>query len=121
MEDTTQLLAGAVVLGLLVTGLVKLANDLIEGDAKTRRRAGVCIGIGQLGTQLVAHSDFAAGEKVLGRTLDTMNLGSQVVVGVLVAGLAVAAWLALDALRNVGENQVKRPTLSPHDDNPTPK
>jgi hypothetical protein len=122
----TDLLAGAVVLGLVLTGLVKLVHDAIYGDTQTRVKVGSCVVTGQVVVFLVAASDFASETTILKHRLDQVNVASLVVFGILVAGAATLAWQALGAVRNVGQNEVLRPTIKGNvtitstDGHPTP-
>lgn len=98
-------IGSAVVLGLVLTGLVSLAKTVLEGPPKDRRTVLVCLAVSIVTVQLVAASDFAGEQVVLDRPLNSMNFWSQLVVSLLLVGLASFAWQGVKAVRNVGENQ----------------
>ena len=100
-------LGSAIILGLVVTGLVKLARDFAFGDTRTRITVGICLVVSVAAVLLVAASDFASEQVVLDRPLDSLNTASQLVVALLLAGFASVAWQTLGAVRNVGENEPK--------------
>jgi hypothetical protein len=98
-------LGSAAILGAVVVGLVALARSLIFGVNRDRIIAGTCLAIGIGATWLVGASDFASEQVVLDKPLDQLNFWSQMLVGVLVAGVASAGWQGYKAIANVGENQ----------------
>lgn len=97
-------LGSAAVVGLVVLGLVALARSLIYGTNQDRVIAGVSLVVGIGAVLLVGASDFAHEQVLLDRPLDTLNGWSQVLLGVLVGGVASAGWQGVKAIRNVGEN-----------------
>jgi hypothetical protein len=99
----------AVILGLTLTGLVSLAYSLVTGTTQDRVKAALCLVIGIGVTLLVGASDFASQQIVLDRSLASMNIWSQIVVGILLAGIASGVWQGYAAVKNVGENQVHYP------------
>lgn len=103
-------LGSAVVVGLVLTGLVALARSLIEGPTnKDRLTVVVCLALGIGTVLLVGASDFASEQVLLDKPLDTLNVWSQILLGVLLAGVASTLWQAVKAVSNVGENQPKTP------------
>lgn len=118
MDD---LLGGALVLGLVLTGVVKLVHDAVFGDTIARLKVAICVIVAVVVVLLISASDFASETVILKKSLASLNVWSQLVIALLVAGVASTIWQTLGAVRNVGENEVKRPTLAPRDDNPTPR
>ncbi len=98
-------IGSAVVLGLVLTGLVVLVRSLIYGTNSDRIMVLSCLAVAVVAVQLVAASDFAGEQVVLDRALNSMNFASQLVVSLLLAGIAATAWQGLKAVRNIGENQ----------------
>jgi len=98
-------IGSAVVLGLVLTGLVTMVHTLVVGPGPARVKVLVCLGVAVVVVLLVAASDFAHQQVVLDRSLDTLNFWSQLVVAILLAGLASVAWEGLRAVKNVGSNQ----------------
>lgn len=98
-------LASAVVLGLVVLGLVSLVHSLILGTNADRVKVVVCLAVSVVAVVLVAASDFAHEQVVLDRPLDSLNFASQLVVSLLIAGIASAAWQGYQTVKNVGQNQ----------------
>lgn len=101
-------LSSAVVLGLVVLGLVTLVRSAMAGGDKLKT-AVIVIVIAVVAVFLVSASDFASEEVVLDRPLDSLNVWSQLVVAILLAGVASAAWEGLKAVANVGENRTPTP------------
>lgn len=97
-------LTSAVVLGLVVMGLIALAKTLVDGPNRDRLIVGVCFIISFIAVQLIAASDFAEESVVLKRPLNSMNFWSQLVVILLVTGLATGIWKGVKAVTNIGEN-----------------
>lgn len=95
-------LASAVVLGLVVMGLVTMAMAVKDGKWA---EVVICLAVSFGAVMLVAASDFAHEQVVLDRPLDTLNLASQAVVALLIAGVAATAWETLKAAKNIGQNQ----------------
>lgn len=98
-------IGSAVVLGLVLTGLVVLARSLIYGTTTDRVVALVCLAVSVVAVQLVAASDFASEQVVLDRALNSMNFWSQLVVALLLSGIAATVWQGIKAVRNIGQNQ----------------
>jgi hypothetical protein len=98
-------LSSAVIVGLVVIGLVALARSLIYGTMQDRVVAVVCLVLGVGTVWLVGASDFASEQVILNKPLDSMNFWSQLLVGILVGGIASAGWQGYKSVRNVGQNQ----------------
>lgn len=98
-------LTSAVVLGLVLFGLVEAAKNLIWGTNRERVIVASALAVSVITVVLVAASDFAHEQVVLDRSLDSLNFASQLVVALLLAGLAAAAFKGVQAVRNIGENQ----------------
>lgn len=94
----------AAVLGAVVLGLVSLARSLILGTNQDRVVAVVALVVSVVAVILVAASDFAGEQIVLDRPLSSLNGASQLVVALLLAGVASAGWQGLKAVSNIGEN-----------------
>ncbi len=97
-------IGSAVVLGLVLTGLVVLARSLIYGSTSDRVMVVTCLVVSIIAVQLVAASDFASEQVVLDRALNSLNFASQLVVSLLLSGLAATAWQGVKAVRNIGQN-----------------
>lgn len=97
-------IGSAVVLGLVLMGLVALAKTLIDGPGRDRIIVLVCFVVAFIAVMLVAASDFAHEQVVLDRTLDSLNFWSQLVIVVLLTGLASAAWQGIKAVSRVGSS-----------------
>lgn len=95
-------IGSAVVLGLVLTGLVTLAHTLIKGDNDSKVAAGICLVVSIIAVQLVAASDFASEQVVLDRALNDLNFWSQLVVSLLLAGVAAGVWTGFKAVSRVG-------------------
>lgn len=95
-------IGSAVVLGLVIMGLVTLARSLIYGSKQDRVIAITCLVLGIVAVLLVGASDFAHENVVLDRPLDTLNFWSQLVVGLLLGGVASAAWTGVKAVSRIG-------------------
>jgi len=108
-------IGSAVVLGLVLTGLVTLARTFVEGPNKSRIVAGLCLVLSVIAVLLVSASDFASEQVVLERSLDSLNVFSQLVVAVLLAGVASGIWEGLTAIKNIGENQKVQQVPTPVD------
>ena len=104
-------LTGLVVVGAAILGLVSIARTMVEGTNRERVTAALCLVIAIGAVMLVGASDFAETEVVLDKPLNALNGASQVLLGVLLAGTASAAWQGLKAVRNIGENA---PDAPPH-------
>jgi hypothetical protein len=98
-------LGNAIVLGLLVAGLVSLVKTLVEGDHKARVTVLACLGVSIVAVFLAAASDFSHEQVLLNTPLDEMNVWSQLIVAVLLAGLASGIWQGFQAVKNIGYNQ----------------
>ena len=98
-------IGSAIVLGLVLTGLVTLVYSLVVGDTAERIKVAVCLVVSIITVLLVAASDFAKEQVVLDRSLDSLNVPSQLVVALLLAGIAAGIWQGLKAVSNVGENK----------------
>lgn len=104
-------LGSAVVLGLVVMGLVAMVHTLIYGPGPDRVKVVACLVVAFIAVVLVAASDFANEQVVLNRKLDSLNFWSQMVIVLLVAGVASAVWnIGVKAISNIGQNQPKYPT-----------
>ncbi len=110
--DTTQLLAGAAVIGAVGTGLTKLVHDFIYGDATTRIKIGACLGVAIFLVLVGAQTDFAHDTVILGKHLDAVNLATQLFFAVLIAGIFVTVWTTLGQIGNIGENKVDKQTVA---------
>jgi hypothetical protein len=108
----TDLLAGAAVLGAVLTGLIKLVHDFIDGDTKTRIKIGACFVVSVVVVLLISASDFASRTVILGKHLDSLNLASQLVIALLATGIAVTIWTTLGQIGNIGENKVDKQTVA---------
>lgn len=97
-------IASAVILGLVVVGLVSQVRSLIYGTKDDRIAVVACLVIAVVAVLVVAASDFGHEQVVLDRPLDSLNIWSQLVVALLVAGVASAAWQGVKAVRNIGAN-----------------
>lgn len=100
-------LESALILGLVVLGLVSQVRSVVYGDKSDRISVAACFAVSLVAVLLVAASDFAHEQVVLDRPLDSLNFWSQLVIVVLVAGIASAAWQAYKKVGNVGQNEVK--------------
>lgn len=96
--------ASAVVLGLVLTGLVSLVRTVVQGPPADRLKVIICVAVSVVTVLLVAASDFAGDQVVLDRPLDSLNFWSQMVVALLLAGLASVSWQTLRAVKNIGAN-----------------
>jgi uncharacterized membrane protein len=97
-------IGSAVILGLVLMGLIDVARTLVEGPNKSRIQVAVVIVVCAVTVLLVAASDFAHEQVVLNRPLDSLNFASQMVIVVLLIGLASAAWKGIKAVSNIGQN-----------------
>src|SRR5262245_43144881 len=104
-------LTSAVILGAVVLGLVSMARTALNGATKDRLTVVIVLVVSIVAVLLVAASDFGSTQVILSRSLDKMNFWSQLVVGVLLAGLGSGGWEALRAVKNIGDNQ-SAPTSS---------
>lgn len=95
-------LTNAVILGLVLVGLIAIARTLLFGTNRERVIVVACVIVSFITVMLVAASDFAHEQVVLNRPLDSMNFGSQLVIVVLLVGLASALWQGYKALSHVG-------------------
>jgi len=102
-------IGSAVVLGLVVMGLVALAHSLVLGTNTDRIRALVCMAVSVLAVVLVAASDFAGEQVLLDHKLSTLNFASQMIVALLLSGIASAAWQGVKAVSNIGQPMPKYP------------
>lgn len=102
-------IGSAIVLGLVLTGLVTLVHSLVVGDSGERLKVAICLVVSVITVLLVAASDFAKDQVVLDRPLSSLNFWSQLVIALLLAGIAAGIWQGLKAFSNVGENQVDKP------------
>ncbi len=100
-------IGSAIVLGLVLTGLTTLVHSLVVGGKAERIKVGVCLIVSIITVQLVAASDFAKDQVVLDRALNSLNFWSQLVIALLLSGIAAGIWQAFVAVKNVGENQDK--------------
>lgn len=98
-------LGSALVLGLVVVGLISLAKAIVDGPNRTRVIVLICLVISFVTVVLVAASDFAHEQVILKRTLDSMNFASQMIVVVLLTGLAAGIWEGFTTIKNIGHNQ----------------
>ncbi len=106
-------IGSAVVLGLVLTGLVVLARSLIYGSNSDRVMVGTCLAVSVVAVQLVAASDFAGEQVVLDRALNSLNFASQLVVSLLLSGIAATVWQGVKAVRNIGQNDNPPPPPPP--------
>lgn len=96
----------------LVYGAVKWLNEMTQQLGTTEAGIvsvlkiplAVAAGIGA--ACLMAQTDFASQQHFFGMTLDKMNGGSQVVVGVALGFGAVGLDTTFKTVRNVGQNDV---------------
>lgn len=102
-------IGSAVVLGFVLTGLVTLVHSLVLGDNPERIKVGICLVASVVTVVLVAASDFAKEQVVLDRPLASLNVASQLVVALLLSGIAAGIWQGLKAVSNVGQNQAQPP------------
>ena len=98
-------IGSAIVLGLVLTGLISLVRNLAFGTMHDRLVVICCLVVSIIAVLLVAASDFAHENVVLDRSLDTLNFWSQMVVALLLSGLASGIWQGFEAVKNVGQNQ----------------
>lgn len=84
--------------------IVELAARLVPAMS-AQVKVIVAIVAGQAATELVAHSDWGAKQVVSGLALNSMNVGSLILVGLALTGLAVGVKQTLSAVANVGENK----------------
>ena len=103
-------IGSAVVLGLVVMGLVALVHSLVLGTGADRIRVLCCLAVSVVAVVLVAASDFAGEQVLLDHKLSTLNFASQMIVALLLAGLAAAAWQGVKAVSNIGVPMPKYPT-----------
>lgn len=102
-------LAGAAILAATLVGLVSLAKTFAFGTQRERVTAGIVLAVSVVAVFLVAASDFAHTQTVLDRPLDQMNVWSQLVVAVLVAGLGAGGWETLKKVADIGISRDKTP------------
>lgn len=95
----------AVILGLVAVGFVSLLKALVWGSTYDRLVAIICVVAAVGAVLLVSASDFASEQVVLNRSLDSLNFGSQLIVALLLSGLASGTWQAYKSVRNIGQNQ----------------
>jgi hypothetical protein len=95
-------IGSAIVLGLVLTGLVTLVHSLITGTKDDRIKVLVCLVVSVVAVLLVAASDFAHEQVVLDRSLDSLNFWSQMVIALLLAGIASGIWTGFKAVSRVG-------------------
>lgn len=108
-------LGSAVVLGLVVMGLVTMVHTLVYGPGPDRVKVVSCLVVAFIAVQVVAASDFANEQVVLNRKLDSLNFWSQMVIVLLVAGVASAVWnIGVKAISNIGTPMPKYPTHKLH-------
>lgn len=105
-------IGSAIVLGLVLTGLVTLVHSVVVGDNAERLKVAICVVVSVVTVLLVAASDFAKDQVVLDRPLASLNFASQLVVALLLAGIASGIWQGLKAVSNVGENAVTKQTVA---------
>lgn len=103
-------IGSAVVLGLVLTGLVSLTHTLVVGPNGDRVKVAICLAVSIVAVQLVAASDFAAEQVVLNRHLNALNFWSQMVIALLLSGIASGIWLGLKSVSNIGQPMPKYPT-----------
>lgn len=84
--------------------IVELAARLVP-KMGAQAKVVVAVVAGQAATQLVAHSDWGAKQVISGLALNAMNVGSLILVGLALTGLAVVGKQTLSALSNIGQNQ----------------
>jgi hypothetical protein len=113
-------LSSALVLGLTLTGLVALARSIALGTNTQRIVAITCLVVGIAAVLLVSASNFSSDEVVLNRSLDSLNFWSQLVVGILLAGIAAGIWEGYTAVKNVGHNYTQPPERATTTPPPTP-
>jgi hypothetical protein len=97
-------IGSAVILGLVAVGLISLLKSLVWGNTYDRLVAVVCVVASVVAVLLVSASDFASEQVVLDRSLESLNFGSQLIVALLLSGLASGTWEAYRSVRNIGEN-----------------
>lgn len=100
------LLVGAVFLA--VAFVFAMIPDRFEQNRQLRIL--IVLAVGQILTNVVAHSDWGTKQIVDGIALKNMNGSSIAIVGLAVAGLAaIANKLITYAIPNIGENQPRPP------------
>jgi hypothetical protein len=99
-------LGQAIVLGLLVVGLIALVKSLVFGPThRDRLLAVLSLVVSFVAVVLIAASDFAHEQVVLDRPLDSLNFASQMVVVILLAGLASGLWqIGAKAVSKIGSS-----------------
>lgn len=95
-------IGNAVVIGLVLAGLVALAKSLIYGTMQDRVIAVACLVVSFITVVLVAASDFAGEQVLLEHKLSSLNFASQLVIVLLLAGVASGTWQGFKALSHVG-------------------
>lgn len=98
-------LTSAVILGAVLLGLISLVYTLVTGTAQQRVTVAICLAVSIVVVLLVGASDFAHEQVVLNRPLDSLSVISQLLVAILLAGIASAMWETLRAAKNIGANQ----------------
>lgn len=102
----------AAVLGITeFTKAIGPANwfNSVNGKVNSRAAAITALVVGQTATFLVAATVWAHAEVLNGHPLDQINVASKVLVGLFVAGAAAFGDRVLNAVKNVGANQVNPP------------
>lgn len=94
--------ANAALLIAVVVGLAQLAKTFLFGTTQQRKVAGVVLAIAIVSVLLVAQSAWGDEQIVGGETLDGLNLVSQLLVAVLLAGGASTVWEVFGAVKNIG-------------------
>lgn len=96
--------AKAAMLTAAVLGIVTLAQVLL--GVRSRRATAWTVLLASFGATFALRYSAWAHEQVIGgKPLDEMSVGSLVVVSLFLAGVETAAYLGVDAVRNIGENQ----------------
>lgn len=95
-----------------VFALVEFAKALFPRVATSKRLTVLAALVaGQLAVFGLRYSVWAHEQVIGGHNLDTLNAGSLIVAGFFLALLAAGLDKGLGAVRSIGENEVKRPTV----------
>jgi hypothetical protein len=98
-------LSNALLPGILVFALIAGISQAVGDKLSSAVKVPLAFALGVLAVVAVAASDFGHTQIVADKPLDTLNLVSQVLVGVLVGAASVAIDQGFKAVRNIGQNQ----------------
>jgi TRAP-type uncharacterized transport system fused permease subunit len=98
--------AQAGLLALLVFVLVEFVKRLVPAVKDNSTATVITVILAGQATVWLVGTTVWAHEQVIGNhTLDTLNSGSKIVAGIILAAMAVGINVGLDAIRNIGQNQ----------------